>query len=184
MKPVILLRQHIGEIRNRLKPFYDSSEYHNLIKLGCTVTDGVIVYHKKTGVQFTPTSIVGDFRQVSLQSPTLLCVVLHAYQQYLSIIPEDLVKYAEELGKYKDELEASLVKEQFYPGGQLWWRSVYGIHRIEIINVTRYHNPRIKFKDLDSPNQEIKEGLAVNFSLFYRKENALNPEKEGKYIDW
>lgn len=184
MKPTVLLRQHIGEISNRLKPFYDSSEYHKLIELGCIVTDGVIAYHKKTGVRLTPKNILGDFRQVSLQSPTLLCIVIHAYQRYLSTIPEDLVKYGAELEKYKDELEASLVKEQFYPGGRLWWRSVYGIHRIEIIKVTRYHNPKIKFKDLDSLSQEIKEGSAANFSLFYRKENALNPEKEGKYIDW
>lgn len=182
MIPSLFLKQHIGEVESRLSIIYDNPHYIRLIDYGCRITDGVRVYDPTTKLTFAPSGVTGNL----IACGVLIRVVMltYTYLRYLQSIPADLVHHADTLEEYRDRLEAALVKEQFTEGGQLWWRSTYGIHRIRITKVERFHNPKLTFIDLDSPQQEEHTALACNLSLFYRREFAIDPTKEGHYDSW
>lgn len=173
----LLLEQHIGTIQVWIEELTDNPFYTKLRGRGCHIHNGVIVTHPDYDIRLTPFGLKSDLRRVRWRSG--LIWILYDYLRLINSQPENMVQHAYELDDRIAELEYLLVREQFYPGGQLWWRNANGVWEIEITQVTGYVNPRLDFK-IDA-TKTTHTCHANRMSLFSNKALALDPRKEGRY---
>lgn len=172
-----LLRQHIGSIYAWIQHLKDDPLYIRLQERGCIFHNGVIMSHPDYNIRLTPFGLECDFRKIRLKSGLLS--ILYDYIKLINSQSEALVQHAYELDTRLQELEYLLVREQFYPGGKLWWRNANGVWEIEITEVHGYVNPRLDYKiDVTKSTHSC---LAARMSLFSCKAFALDPRKDGRY---
>lgn len=173
----VFLQQHIGFIEEWIDSLCFYPTYHKLTDLGGKIIDGVYVDFSELGLQLKPTSIQGNFTELSktIQDVSLISERVTAYVEYLRELDSAMIQQAASLQERREELEYALVKEELVPGGKLWWRTREGVKHICITNLDI--SGKVTFEIMGEETTQTM--VCTSMPLFSRKEDALNPTKEG-----
>ena len=153
--PSELIKQHIGSIESQLTEVYKEPGYASLAQFGFEIADGVYAIHRGFRCKFTPRGCEFNIASSELL-PGDVATVTKWYTLYcniISTIDKKLVNDLYDLHQRRKELEEALVREQQYPGGQLWWVSQYGIFHIEFLS---FKNDMATFNILNDANKKDK----------------------------
>lgn len=182
--PSEFLKQHIGTVEIWIETAVNTEQAQKLIDLGCEIYNGVIVTDAKTQIQFTPTGVLGTLNVVMENADIIrLSTIFNAYLTYLTYLASldiEMITHAQELDQRKEDLRYALIREQIYPGGELWWRNSNGVWHIRVLKLTEKN---IEYQVLNSVDKNEK-GVSVlrNMHLFLTQEEATDFTNEGHCI--
>lgn len=183
MQPSIFIKQHIGTVEAWLEELASRPEYIEMLNTTFVPENGVIWKDTATGIQLTPSGVVGDL-SVENVTPEQAAEVAKCFMQYtklLSTCDPQFVKAAAKLDESKEMLEQALVREELYPGGTLWLRNFNGIWKIRVLALTEPSDVVMDYEIIDPPTKETGGGKLRFMHLFSSKSLASDMTREGKY---
>lgn len=182
MAPTIhMLRQHIGSIESWIDTVVKATpEYQELIRLECTIKDGVIVMDRECGATLYPDSFQCHFTEMASGYASRFFRVAEIYVTMLQSLDASKVQYAMELEARRADYKKAQIEDALDNKGILWLRRGTKVIKIKVIKLVKKMNFRsLEYKDLSSMSKEKQTASMRFIQLFLTQEEAFNPLEEG-----